>query len=136
MTGESLVTTPLFMGRGEVARLWRKSAANQICKIGPTLSGSDLNHLMWVRSGIFDWLQIWGGCASLPEAAERVDCPSLKGVVFISLRVVCRVAIGIAGATQLVCASVEATQLGMDIGSAPEGANLGTSAEAPESGNG
>jgi hypothetical protein len=42
------------------------------------------------------------------------------------------VAIGIAGAS----ASVEATQLGMGIGSAPEGANLGTSAEAPESGNG
>jgi hypothetical protein len=35
----------------------------------------------------------------------------------------CRVAIGIAGATQLECASVEATQLGMGIGSAPEGAN-------------
>ena len=48
----------------------------------------------------------------------------------------CRVAIGIAVATQLECASVEATQLGMGIGSAPEGANLGTSAEAPESGNG
>jgi hypothetical protein len=32
------------------------------------------------------------------------------------------VAIGIAGATQLRCASVEATQLGMGIGSAPEGA--------------
>ena len=31
---------------------------------------------------------------------------------------------------------MEVTQLGMDIGSAPEGANLGTSAEAPESGNG
>jgi hypothetical protein len=46
------------------------------------------------------------------------------------------VAIGIAGATQLGCASVEATQLGMGIGSAPEGANLGTRAEAPESGNG
>jgi hypothetical protein len=46
------------------------------------------------------------------------------------------VAIGIAGATQLECASVEATHLGMGIGSAPEGANLGTSAEAPESGNG
>ena len=37
---------------------------------------------------------------------------------------------------QLECASVEATKLGMGIGSAPEGANLGTSAEAPESGNG
>jgi hypothetical protein len=46
------------------------------------------------------------------------------------------VAIGIAGATQLECASVEATQLGMSIGSAPEGENLGTNAEAPESGNG
>jgi TRAP-type mannitol/chloroaromatic compound transport system permease small subunit len=31
---------------------------------------------------------------------------------------------------------VEATQLGMGIGSAPEGANLGTSAEALGSGNG
>ena len=30
---------------------------------------------------------------------------------------------------------MEATQLDMSIGSAPEGANLGTSAEAPESGN-
>ena len=46
------------------------------------------------------------------------------------------VAIGIAGATQLRCASVEATQLDMGIGSAPEGANLETSAEALESGNG
>jgi hypothetical protein len=49
------------------------------------------------------------------------------------------VVIGIAGATQLRytlgCASVEATQLGMGIGSAPEGANLETSAEALESGN-
>jgi hypothetical protein len=44
------------------------------------------------------------------------------------------VAIGIAGATQLECASVEATQLGMGMGSAPKGAILGTSAEAPESG--
>ena len=44
-------------------------------------------------------------------------------------------AIGIAGATQLECASVQVTALGMGIGSAPEGANLGTSAEAPESGN-
>ena len=42
----------------------------------------------------------------------------------------CRVAIGIPSA------SVEATQLDMGIGSAPEGANLGTGAEAPESGNG
>ena len=32
------------------------------------------------------------------------------------------VAIGIAGATQLECASVEATQLGMGMGSAPKGA--------------
>ena len=45
-------------------------------------------------------------------------------------------AIGIAGVTQLECASVQVTALGMGIGSAPEGANLGTSAEAPESGNG
>ena len=45
-------------------------------------------------------------------------------------------AIGIAGATQLGCASVEATQLGMGIGSAPEGANLETSTRALESGNG
>jgi hypothetical protein len=65
-----------------------------------------------------------------------VDCPSLKDIVFTSLGVVCHVVIGIAGATQLECASVEATQLGMGIGSAPEGVNLETSAEAPESGNG
>ena len=40
----------------------------------------------------------------------------------------CRVAIGIAGATQLECASVEATQLDMRIGLAPEGANPETMA--------
>jgi hypothetical protein len=46
------------------------------------------------------------------------------------------VAIGIARAIQLECASMVVTQLGMGIGSAPKGANLGTGAEVPESGNG
>ena len=41
--------------------------------------------------------------------------------------IVAAVAIGIARATQLRCAYVEATQLGMGIGSAPEGANPETS---------
>jgi hypothetical protein len=54
----------------------------------------------------------------------------------VPLGIAVAVTIGIAGVTQLECASVEATQLGMGIGSAPEGANLGTSAEVPESGNG
>jgi hypothetical protein len=38
------------------------------------------------------------------------------------LGIVAAVAIGIAEATQLRCAPVEATQLGMGVGSTPEGA--------------
>ena len=30
--------------------------ANQNCQLGPTLSGPNLNHLMWVQPGSFDWL--------------------------------------------------------------------------------
>ena len=53
-----------------------------------------------------------------PDARFRLS--SLKRVVFTP-GTTRSVAIGIAGATQLRCASVEATQLGMDIGSPKSG---------------
>ena len=60
-------------------------------------------------------------CLAEPRCSNGICCiypyagPAPLGIVVV-------VAIGIAEATQLRCAPVEATQLGMGIGSTPEGA--------------
>ena len=66
------------------------------------------------------------GCCNYPCAGPAplgiAVAVAIGIAVAVAIGIAVAVAIGIAGVTQLRCASVEATQLGMGIGSAPEGA--------------
>jgi hypothetical protein len=86
---------------GSIMRLWE---FDRLGGVGSQLFKVNKDGQMFVSAVL--------GCCNYPCAG-----PAPLGIAVM-------VTIGITGVTQLRCASIEATQLGMGIGSAPKGARI------------